>query len=62
MKETIKNYCIVGFVKQTAEQNWTPIPKETMVSISQEMDLIPYVQQILATKFPYFMFYLEETE
>lgn len=62
MKETIKNYSIVGFVKQTVEQNWSQIPEGTIVSVPQEMDLIPYVQQVLITKFPYFMFYLEEVE
>lgn len=64
MKETIKNYNIIGFIKTKAEQNWTPIPEGTMVSIpsNNTINNIEFTELILKEKFPYYMFYLEEME
>lgn len=58
-----KNYNLIGFIKQTAEQNWTKIPDGTILSIPTATEnIIEFAQIVLKTKFPFFMFYLEEVE
>ena len=58
-----KNYKLIGFIKQTATQNWTKIPDGTILSIPTVTEnIIEFAQSVLKTKFSFFMFYLKEVE
>ena len=56
-----KNYNLIGFVKKEISQNWTTIPDGTIITIPEETEnIIDFASEVLKTKFPYFMFFLEE--
>lgn len=60
MTETIKNYSLIGYIKKEIEQDWVKIPEGTMISVPTGIDIIPYTEQALKSKFPYYLFILEE--